>query len=264
MALDVTPVLLALDEEANLPRTLAALAWAREVVLVDSGSTDRTLALAAQARNVRVVQRAFDGHASQWNFAVHETGIDSEWVLALDADHVLEPALAAALRALDPPADVAGYRACFRYCVAGRALRGSLYPPRVVLFRRHAGHFVQQGHTQRLRVEGRVADLPGAIRHDDRKPAARWLADQWRYARLEAALIDGTPWRRLTPAARVRRLVLPAPPLALAWCLLLRGGILDGLPGLAYAVQRATAEMLIALALVERRLGAPREGDRAR
>ena len=95
MALDVTPVLLALDEEANLPRTLAALAWAREVVLVDSGSTDRTLALAAQARNVRVVQRAFDGHASQWNFAVHETGIDSEWVLALDADHVLEPALAA-------------------------------------------------------------------------------------------------------------------------------------------------------------------------
>jgi len=259
MTVDVTPVLLTLDEEPNLERTLAALAWAREVVLVDSGSRDRTLELAARAGNVRVLRRPFDNHAAQWNFAVHDTGIRSEWVLALDADHVLGAALTGALLALDPQPHVAGYRARFVYCMAGRALRGSLYPPRVVLFRRARGHFVQQGHTQRLCLEGAVGMLPGSIRHDDRKSFARWLQAQWRYARLEAALLDTTPWPRLGWSGRIRRLLLPAAPVVFAWSLLLRGGVLDGLPGLAYALQRAVAEALIALALVERRLGAHEE-----
>ena len=73
MKLAVTPVILSFDEEDNLPRLLARLRWAREVVLVDSGSTDGTLAIAAAAPNVRVVHNEFRCFASQWEFALHET-----------------------------------------------------------------------------------------------------------------------------------------------------------------------------------------------
>jgi hypothetical protein len=228
---------------------------------VDSGSRDATLAIAARAGKVRVVQRAFDNHAAQWNFAVHETGIESEWVLVLDADHVPEERMVEELQRLEPPREVTAYRARFVYCVNGRALRASLYPPHPVLFRRAQGRFVQQGHTQRLSIPGVVADLSGAMRHDDRKPMSRWLRSQWRYAELEAALLEASTWSQLSWAGRARTLLLPAMPAALVSCLLVRGGVRDGWAGIHYALQRTVAEGLIALALIRRRLGVHEETD---
>src|SRR5512143_2622752 len=85
----ITPLILTWNEEANIARTLDKLRWAREVVVVDSGSTDGTRAICESFPNVRVVVRPFDSHAAQWNFGLKETGIVSDWVLALDADYVL-------------------------------------------------------------------------------------------------------------------------------------------------------------------------------
>ena len=86
---DITPVILTYNEAPNIERTLRPLSWAREVVIVDSNSTDDTLAIAARFANVRTVQRPFDTHARQWRFAIEETGITSDWVLRLDADYSL-------------------------------------------------------------------------------------------------------------------------------------------------------------------------------
>src|SRR5437016_5664140 len=143
---EVTPVILTRDEEANIGRTLAQLAWAREVLIVDSLSTDDTVKLARGFPNVRVVERPFDDLASQWNFGLTET--HTRWVLALDADYFITDALAAELRALDPPPDIAAYIAAFDYAMNGRRLRGSLYPPRPVLLRRDVCTYWMDGHTQ--------------------------------------------------------------------------------------------------------------------
>lgn len=248
----ITPLILTLDEEANIERVLARLAWAREVVVVDSGSTDATRAMLARHGNVRCVEHPFASHAAQWNFALSETGIGTEWVLALDADYVLTDALVDELRALAPDPDVLGYRVTFRYCVFGRALRGSLYPPVVALYRRAAAHYVQDGHTQRVQVSGRVDPLRASILHDDRKPLPRWLAAQARYARLEAEHLSGRSWRELGWPDRLRTLRVVMPPLAFVYCLTIGGGILDGWPGLYYAFQRAVAEAMLSLALIER------------
>ena len=245
----VTPLILTFDEAPNIRRTLDALSWARELVVVDSGSTDGTTEILAAQRNVRRFQRRFDSFAGQCEFGLRETGIASDWVLYLDADHVVTEALAAEISALDPPSEVSGYEASFTYCVQGRPLRGSLYPPRTVLFRRHAGHFLDVGHGHRVEVEGRVTRLSGRILHDDRKPRARWLVAQASYAEIEAKQIAASGWRDLNWPDRIRRLIVPAPPIALLWCLVLKGGLFVGWAGWHYALERAIAEAILSLRL---------------
>jgi glycosyltransferase involved in cell wall biosynthesis len=252
----ITPLILTLDEQDNIERVLARLGWAREVVVVDSGSSDATRSLLARFANVRCVDRAFDNHAAQWNYGLAETRIQTDWVLALDADYVLTEAFIEELRTLSPASDVVGFRVGFRYCVFGRALRGTLYPPAIVLYRRVAGHYVQDGHTQRLQASGRIEGLQARILHDDRKPLARWLRSQVRYARLEADLLCTRSLREIGWPDRLRKLLVVMPPLAFMYCLIVAGGILDGWPGLFYALQRAIAEAVLSLTLIERKIRA--------
>ena len=254
MLANITPVLLTFNEAPNLARSLEALSWATEIVVVDSFSDDATVDIARGNPRVRLVQRRFDSHARQWNFAVHETGIGTDWVLALDADYLVSDLLVEEIRALAPESRTQGYRTCIQYCVAGRPLRSSVYPPVTTLFRRAAGHYTQDGHTQRLEVEGEVATLKGLIRHDDRKSLSRWLASQAHYARLEAEKLDGAAAAGLSLPDRIRKLVVVAPPMMFLYSLFVRGTVLDGLPGLYYSLQRATAELILSLHLLERRL----------
>ena len=252
----ITALILTLDEEDNIERVLERLGWAREVVVVDSGSSDATRSLLARFQNVRCVEHAFESHARQWNFGLTETGIQSDWVLALDADYVLTDAFVEELRTLSPAPDIAGYRVGFSYCVFGRTLRGTLYPPAIVLYRRAAGHYVQDGHTQRLTASGRIEGMQALIQHDDRKPLARWLASQVRYARLEADLLCARSWREVGWPDRLRKLLVVMPPLAFVHCLTVGSGILDGWPGLYYALQRAIAEAVLSAVLIERKINA--------
>ncbi|MGE0153707.1 MAG: glycosyltransferase family 2 protein [Reyranellaceae bacterium] len=247
---DITPLILTCDEGANIGRTLQGLAWARRIVVVDSGSTDDTLEIVGRDPRAQVFQRRFDSHAAQWNFGLQGTGIDSEWVLALDADYGVDDAFVAELRALAPDSQTAGYRAAFAYCIDGAPLRASLYPPVTVLFRRAAGRYVQDGHTQRLEVSGAVAALSAKLRHDDRKPLQHWLRSQARYMALEADKLRARPWSALDTIDRLRRLRIVAPPAVFFYCLLGKGLIFDGRAGLFYALQRATAEMVLSLTLL--------------
>lgn len=247
-------LILTLDEEANLERTLAALARFPRIVVLDSGSTDATGAIAARHPNVRTCLRPFDGHAAQWNHGLAECGTEASWVLALDADYVLEPALVDEIAALAPAGQVSGYRPRFSYCIAGQPLSGTLYPPQVVLFRRARARFTQEGHTQRLVLDGGdVLPLAGRILHDDRKPLSRWLRSQQRYAALEASHLLATPRSGLGLTGRIRRLGWAAPLLVFAYTLLAKRCILDGRAGWTYVLQRTLAEIMIALELLDRR-----------
>jgi len=246
----ITPLILTWNEEANIARTLEKLGWARVVVVVDSGSTDGTGAICESFPNVRMVVRPFDNHATQWNYGLKETGITSDWVLALDADYVLTDATIEELRALAPDEVAAGYRMHFRYCINGRALSGSLYPPVVALYRRTRAHYVQDGHTQRVVVDGPIGELKAYAFHDDRKPLGRWLAAQDRYAQLECDLLAGRNWAELRWQDRLRKLMFVTPWLVPIYCLTAGKGFKDGWPGLYYAMQRGVAEAVLSLKLM--------------
>jgi glycosyltransferase involved in cell wall biosynthesis len=247
-------VILTLNEAPNIARTLSRVSWASDIVVVDSNSTDGTRDLAARHPGVRVFQRAFTTHEEQWNFAITETGIAAEWVLALDADFVLSDAVIDEIRSLQPGAGIAGYWASFDYCIDGTPLRGAAYPPVIVLYQRRRARYRQDGHTQRVHVDGAVASLRGRILHDDRKPLAHWLAAQSRYMELEADKLTRTPSSQLSAIDRVRLMLIVMPPAMFVYCYFLRGGLLDGRKGLFYALQRSVAEGILSLYLLRRLL----------
>lgn len=255
----ITPVILSLNEEANLERTLGMLTWANDVVLLDSGSTDATLEIAAKYANVRIFQRPFDSHANQWNHAVFRTGIQTDWILALDADYILSEKLIGELCSLVPPDEVSGFRAQFVYCIEGQPLRATVYTPATVLFRRNLARYVQDGHTQRLIISGKLESLAGMIFHDDRKPMSRWVASQDRYMRLEAEKLLNANWLSLGWSGRIRKLRVVAPFAMMFYCLVLKGLILDGHAGLFYSFQRVFAELLLSLHLLQRDLSLERK-----
>jgi len=250
----ITPLILTFNEAPNLARTLDRLSWAKDIVIVDSMSTDATRVIASRYPAVRVFERAFTTHAEQWNFGLQQTGIATEWVLALDADFVMTTEAIDEISELSPPPAVAGYRVPFTYCINGTPLRSGVYPPVTVLYRRDAAIYEQDGHTQRVRVDRTVMPLSWPILHDDRKPLSHWIASQVRYMRLEADKLESAPDSALASVDRLRKLIVVAPPLMFLRCLFIGGGILDGWAGLYYALQRATAELILSLSLVERKI----------
>ncbi|MDH3255947.1 MAG: glycosyltransferase family 2 protein [Acidobacteriota bacterium] len=257
----VTPVLITWNEAVNVERTLAPLSWASDIVVVDSGSTDGTLELLGENSRVRVFQHAYESPGGQWRFALEETGIETPWVLHLDADHIVTTELIAEIDALNPGDEVAGFEVRFTYCVHGTRLRGSLYPPKVVLFRRDRGRFVDDGHTHRLQLSGLSAALSGSILHDDRKDVSRWFESQLRYSLMESRKLESTANSELSFADRIRKLCCIAPFAVFGYCLLMKGGILDGRAGISYALQRMVAESLLALRLMEGRFAGVRTDD---
>jgi glycosyltransferase involved in cell wall biosynthesis len=252
---NITPVILTYNEAPNIARTLDKLGWARNIVVVDSFSTDRTVDIINNYNNTSLFQRVFDNHAAQWNFAISETGISTDWVLALDADYVLTDKLTEEIGNLAPTANCAGYEVDFNYCIFGRPLRGTLYPKLTILFRKTNGWYRQCGHTQRLEIDGKVRSLNGRVLHDDRKPLARWLASQQKYASLEAEYLTSAPVRELRTTDRLRRLGWIMPVAILPYLLIVKRGMFDGCAGWAYALQRLYAETLIALEVVYRLVG---------
>jgi Glycosyl transferase family 2 len=252
----ITPVILTYNEEPNIRRTLSALDWAQRIIAVDSGSTDSTLSILAADSRVTVFSRAFDTHAAQWDFAVNRTDVHTNWVLRLDADYCITQDLRAELAKLDPNAPVSAYRIAFDYMVYGRCLRGTLYPPNTVLFRKGRATPFDRGHTEAWAIDGRVVKLKGRILHDDRKPMADWLSAQGRYiARELPHLKTSTP--SLARALRLKPPLMPV--LSFIYCLFFKGLILDGRAGLFYSLQRLLFESGLGLAVLEDRLRAQSE-----
>ena len=246
---DVTPLVITYNEEANVERTIGSLRWAEQIVVVDSFSTDGTTALLTRYPNVRLLSRRFDSFAGQCNFGLSQ--IATPWVLSLDADYVCSEEFIGQIAAVHVDARENGFSVPFRYCINGRPLRGTLYPPRTVLHRRDAARYEDDGHSHHVRISGTVGRLPGPILHDDRKPLSSWLASQERYANGELAKLRTTRPGKLGRVDRLRRLGWIMPLLTPWYCLIVKGLLLDGRAGLIYTFQRTYAELLLALKVME-------------
>jgi len=246
----ITPLILTYNEAPNLERTLRQLRWAKTIVVIDSFSTDETLEILKSYPQVEVYQRIFDTAACQDNYGLEQ--IDTEWVLSLDADYVLTDDLVEELNHLTEQDSINAYWAKFKYCVFGEPLRGTLYPPRKVLYRREKAHYEDDGHTQRVKVEGEASWLSSYILHDDRKSLSRWLSSQDRYMIREVEKLWQTPNELLSLGDRIRRNKVFAPFVVLIYCLIWQKVILDGWRGWYYALQRALAETLLAIRLIEK------------
>lgn len=246
---EITPLILAYNEHENIARCLEGLAWAKQVLVVDSCSTDDTAAICERFPNVQILSRPFDSLARQANFGLSH--VRTQWVLSLDADYMVPSELVEEFESLAPGAKDRSYLIGFRYCVYGRPLRGTLYPPRRCLYRADAGIYKDDGHAHRFQIEGVPAILRHRIDHDDRKPLARWFQSQSQYAHLEAQKLLASPDSELRSTDKIRRFRVVAPFLNLFVTLFVRGCILDGPPGWFYSIQRFMAELMISACLLD-------------
>jgi hypothetical protein len=239
----VTACVIASDEERRLPACLQSLEFCDQVVVVDGGSRDRTIEV-ARAGGAEVVENPWPGFAAQRNVALdHARG---DWVLEIDADERVDPALAAAIRAMlaAPPAGVRMAALPMRDVFLGRPLGPSARYPRYRhrLFRRGAfRHDEARTVHEGLWPDGPVQPLEGELEH---LLATSWreaLADAVAYARLESGQ-HGRP----SPLGAFTG-ILARPLAKFAYRSFLYGGWRDGPRGLARIGLECGADSLAAL-----------------
>jgi len=220
-------VVITQNAAAQLPECLASVAFADEVLVVDSASTDGTPEAAARY-GARVLQKEWLGFGRQKQFAVDQAAHD--WVLCLDADERVSPELAASIvRAIEAPASPV-YRMARRNRFLGRWLRhGEGYPdwsPR--LFDRRQARWSDDAVHEKVLYAATPGTLGGDLLHESAENLGRYLDKQNRYSSLAAAELHrqgrraGLAELALSPAVRFLKFYV------------VRLGFLDGVPGFAH------------------------------
>lgn len=226
----LSAILIARDEERDLPGALESLrGLASElVVVVGAASRDKTEAIARKA-GAKVLIRAFDGYASQKQAALELA--TSDWVLSLDADERVSPALRDEVKSvLASGVDAAGFEIPFRVFFLGRRLRwGGLGSEKHLrLFRRSKARFVGGSLHEGVEVEGPVERLKAPINHEPYRDLSEYLAKLDAYTTLAAR-------KRRAQGQRFKlwhHLILPWEFFVRAF---LKLGLLDGQAGLVWA-----------------------------
>ncbi len=260
-AVSISTLILTLNEALNLDACLNSLSWCDDVVVLDSGSSDRTVELAAR-HGARVVTRPFDDYASQRNFGHSGIEYRNAWILMLDADERVPADLVREMREAVAHAgdDIALFQMRRRDWLLGRWIRRSSgYPTWFGRLARHGRVSVRRPVNEEYHAAGRVVSLSGHLDHYPfNKGFAEWLAKHNRYSTMEAMLFEQ---RRARPnelsvfqrdpvlrrkAIKERIYRLPGRPLIMFLALyLVRGGILEGRAGLTFCLLRSWYEFTI-------------------
>jgi len=230
------------DEQRRLPEALRSLAFCDEIVVVDGGSTDRTVEL-ARAAGATVIENPWPGFAAQRNLALDAAGGD--WVLEIDADERVSPPLRASIEALleAPPAgtDMAVFALRNRFLggVLGPSAKYPSYRSR--LFRRGAyRHDESRAVHEGLDLRERPLILAGDLEHELAATLREALADTWSYARLQSAHVE----RPSSPSAYLGGMLL-RPAAKLGYRTVLEGGWRDGWRGLLKIVLDVGSDVLV-------------------
>ena len=224
--------MIAMNEEANLPRTLASVHWADEIILVDSGSTDRTIEI-AESFGAKTCYHAFGGHGEQKNVALDQC--TSDWILLLDADEVLTPGLQEEIRdLLSEEPEYAAYWIPRLNLIFGRWMRhGGFYPDRKLrLFRRGAARLSEGvGPHSTPQFQGHRGKLKNDMQHYAYPDLGIYLEHMNRYSGEIAELLYKKGRKSNSTLALVWNAVLN--PLAtFIYNYFFRLGFLDGREGL--------------------------------
>lgn len=229
----VTAIVITRNESANLAGALDSVRWADEVIVVDSESTDDTVAIARRYTD-RVIVRPWPGYVAQKNFAASEARHD--WIVSLDADERVTPELQGEIRAVlsgEPAA--AGYRIPRVTFHCGRWIRSTDWYPdyQLRLYDRRRAQWAGRHVHESVRTDGPVATLRGELQHYAYRDIAHHLQTMDRYTTLAARQLfeDG---RR---AGWVDLLVTPR--LTFFRNYILRGGFRDGMAGLVVSVMNS-------------------------
>jgi len=263
----VSVLILTLNEEHDLPRCLETVKWSDDVVVLDSGSSDRTVEIAA-AWNCRVVPRKFDNWAAHQNWALQNVEFKNKWVLNLDADERISNEMAVELqRVVSEDWPYKAFRMRRKDYLYDTWLKHAtfyptwlvrLYQPGAVNFRRLVNPVAD--------VDGPVGTLAGHIEHYPfSKGLSHWIARHNSYSTFEAMEYEKRKWPSfgefLSKDSNRRRQAAKAlfarapfrPVLKFSYLYFVHRGFLDGRPGFTYCLLQSIYEYFISVKIVELR-----------
>jgi glycosyltransferase involved in cell wall biosynthesis len=263
----VSALVMTLNEEGNIHACLDSLKWCRDIVVLDSNSSDRTVSIARRL-GCRVYQREFDNWSSHQNWALRSIEFRHPWVLNIDADERPDSELVQEVqRAVATPGTARAYRMRRKDYFRGVWLKHAtfyptwltrLYRPECVEFRRLVNPVTV--------VKGQVANLRGHIHHwPFSKGMSHWIERHNSYSSFEAkeyasdavapaGLLFSRDATARREALKARFSRLPCRPLLkFLYLFAIHGGVLDGKAGFDYCLLTAMYEYLISLKIAEAR-----------
>jgi glycosyltransferase involved in cell wall biosynthesis len=268
------------NEAENLRRCLPALAWADEIFVVDSQSTDAT-AEVAERFGAQVVQFHFNGsYPKKKNWALEHLPFRNEWVLIVDADEVVPPDLAEEIARVTASDAADGFYLNMKYYFLGRRIRHCGYSEawNLRLFKHDRGRYEympvapgartgdNEAH-EHVELDGRVARLANELDHFAYPTISAWVEKHDRYSTWEAELYElflhdpipasigaGKRFKRRLKKIYLR---LPMRPFVrFLYAYVIRLGFLDGMPGLVFCALLAFYDFLCWAKVYERRVKA--------
>src|SRR5262249_20813366 len=229
----ITATIITLNEERNIARAIESLRCSDEILIVDSGSVDRTVEL-AEKLGARVVEAGWRGFAGQKNWAAEQATHD--WILSLDADEALSEALEAeiwGLKKSGPRHDAYTMPRLARY-LGKWILHSGWYPDRKVrLYERHKAKWVGDFVHETVQVDGRLGHMEGNLLHFTCDSLSEHLKTLDRYTTLAAQELAASKMK--VPLSRV----ILDPAWTFVRTYFLQRGFLDGLEGLTIAYMAA-------------------------
>jgi glycosyltransferase involved in cell wall biosynthesis len=242
----ISAIVITLNEEACIASCLESLAWTDEVVVVDSGSVDRTEEICRSFPNVRFINNAWPGYGPQKNFALSHAS--TSWIISLDADEVVSPELAReVIETVGRPCNYNGFRIMRKNYYRNHWVRHSGWWPDEIIrvFRKDSGRFNDRIVHESVEVNGRVGSLPGVLEHRSFHGAEDFLDKALRYSVPGAKQMKQAGKR----GGAVRALVRAAATFFKIY--ILKRGILDGRDGLLIAVSGAVGVFYRIIKLTE-------------
>ena len=256
------------NEAENLRRCLPALDWADEVIVVDSGSTDETVAV-AEAHGAEVVQFRFNGvYPKKKNWSLENLPFRNEWVLIVDADEVVVPELADEIIRRTAADEADGFYLNMKYYFLGRRIKHCGYAEawNLRLFKHRLGRYEKMPVTpgvktgdneahEHVELDGKTLRLVHELDHHAYPTIAAWVEKHNRYAVWEAEMYERFlrepvpasigPGKRFKRRLKKVYLRLPMRPLVrFLYAYVFRLGFLDGTPGLVFCTLLAFYDFL--------------------
>jgi glycosyltransferase involved in cell wall biosynthesis len=263
----ISIVVLTKNEEADLPQCLDSINWSDDVHVLDSGSTDRTIAIAL-AHGAKVSNNDFESFGKQRNFALQNLTIKYDWILFLDADEVVTNEFKKSILAAIDNANenIAGFYCCWKMILEGRWLKHCDNFPKwqFRLMRKNRAEFSDFGHGQKeSNVAGRIAYIQEPYLHYGfSKGWSHWFERHNRYSNAEASarLHDSPSFKYIfsrhastrNPALKSWLSKVPGwPLLRFIQAYFFNFGFLEGAPGFIYCANISYYEFLIQIKMRE-------------
>jgi glycosyltransferase involved in cell wall biosynthesis len=221
--------IITLNEEKRLAKCLNSVAFADEIIVIDSGSTDQTVSI-AQKQGAKVISQAWLGYGPQKHFAVQKAQYD--WVLCLDADEQVSPELAQQIQTVLKNPQHHAYQSPRINFFMGRWLHhGEGYPDwSLRLFHRQHARWSEDSVHESVITQKTIGKLPGHLLHESQDTLAHYLEKQNRYTSLQAQQMQ-----QAGKQPSIIKMIL-SPLVRFIKFYFLRRGFLDGVPGLVHVL----------------------------